>query len=429
MNAAALPAHIDKYEIVRLLGRGATSSVYLAYDAFTERQVAIKHFSAEFLSDPEHGHTYRKLIATEASLAGRLNHPHIVGIYDAARGADNTYIVMEYVAGETLEKYGQPDALLPVEKVIEIVFKCALALDFASRNGIIHRDIKPANIMLSQDGDVKIADFGAAQLTRSDETTVMGVGSPSYMSPEQIRMDTLNHQTDIYSLGVVMFRLLAGRLPFEADSNYALTRKILDEAAPDLRSLRPALPVRLAQIVARAMQKDRAARYADWHDFARDLARLAALDLPHESITDTEKYNTLRALPFFAEFGDIELWEVLRISVWGRVPAGTHLVNEGDEGNFFFIIADGTVRVTKAGRDLGIQQAGHCFGEMCYIRRGAIARTATVAAVTPVTLLKVKSGALADASDACQLSFNRAFLNILVDRLAETDAELVNARP
>ena len=424
----ALPAHIDKYEIVRLLGRGATSSVYLAYDAFTERQVAIKHFSTDFIADPEHGQTFRKMIATEASLAGRLNHPHIVGIYDAARGEENCYIVMEYVDGETLEKYGQPDQLLPVEKVIEIIFKCALALDFASRNGVIHRDIKPANNLLCQNGDVKIADFGAAVLTKSDATQVVGVGSPSYMSPEQVRMDALNHQTDIYSLGVVMFKLLTGRLPFEAESNYALTHKILNEEAPDIRSLRSLLPQRLTQIVAKAMHKDLGDRYQNWREFARDLARLASLDLPQESISDTEKFNALRELPFFKDFGEVELWEVLRISVWGRVPAGTYLVHEGDEGNFFFIIAAGEVRVTKAGRDLGVKQAGHCFGEMCYIRQGAIARTATVMANTPVTLLKIKANALGSASESCQLSFNRAFLSILVDRLAEADTELVSVR-
>ncbi|MCX8017624.1 MAG: serine/threonine-protein kinase [Rhodocyclaceae bacterium] len=427
MNAA-LPRHIDKYEIVRLLGRGATSSVYLAYDAFTERQVALKHFHAEYLADAEHGATFRKLIATEASLAGRLNHPHIVGIFDAARGEENTYIVMEYVEGETLEGYARPDHLLPIEKVIEIAFKCALALDFASRNGIIHRDIKPANIMLTTAGEVKIADFGAAQLMKSEATQVLGVGSPAYMSPEQIRMDALNHQTDIYSLGVVMFRLLTGRLPFEADSNVALTQKILQEPAPDLLSLRPSLPPRLAAIVARSLEKDTARRYASWHEFARDLAKLAALDLPQESISDTEKFNTLRELPFFRHFGEIELWEVLRISVWGRVPAGTHLVNEGDEGDFFFIVAEGRVRVSKGGRDLGIKPAGACFGEMCYIRQGAIARTATVIAIEPVTLLKIKAKALACASERCQLAFNRAFLDILVDRLAETDEELVKAR-
>ena len=246
----------DKYEIVSVLGSGATSVVYLAYDTFTERPVAIKIFNTEILSDPEHGQTYRKLIANEASLAGRLNHPHIVGIYDAALGQDKCYLVMEYVKGETLEKHCQLEHLLPMEKVVEIVFKCALALDFASRNGVIHRDIKPANIMICQDGDVKIADFGAAVLLKSDQTQMTGVGSPAYMSPEQIRNDPLTLQTDIYSLGVVMYKLLTGRLPFEAESSYSLSYKILNQEATGIRTHRPLLPLRLSRIVAKAMQKN-----------------------------------------------------------------------------------------------------------------------------------------------------------------------------
>ncbi len=419
-----IPTSIDKYEIVSVLGSGATSTVYLAYDAFTERQVAIKVFNSSLLSDPEYGRTYRKLITNEASLAGRLNHPHIVGIYDAVLSEDKCYVVMEYVQGETLEKYGQPEFLLPVETVVEIIFKCALALAFASKNGIIHRDIKPANIMMSRNGDVKIADFGAAVLTRSDQTEMVGIGSPAYMSPEQVRLHSLTHQTDIYSLGVVMYRLLTGRMPFDAESTYSLSQKILNEEATGIRNLRPALPPRLARIVAKAMHKKLEERYLRMEDFAKDLAEIAKLDLPQESVSSTEKFNTMRNLSFFHDFGDIELWEVLRISVWGRIPAGTYLVHEGDEGDFFFIIADGEVKVTKGSKTLGIQGAGHCFGEMCYIRQGSTTRTATVMANTPVTLLKIKPGALKNASESCQLRFNRAFLNTLADRLTQADIEL-----
>ncbi|OHC61593.1 MAG: serine/threonine protein kinase [Rhodocyclales bacterium GWA2_65_20] len=425
MEETSSPGSIDKYEIVDVLGSGATSTVYLAYDAFTERRVAVKLFNSAALADPEHGKSYRKLIATEASLAGRLNHPHIVGIYDAVLGQDKSYIVMEYVEGETLEKYGHPDHLLPTEKVVEIIFKCALALDFASRNGVIHRDIKPANIMLARSGDVKIADFGAALLTQSDQTQLLGVGSPSYMSPEQVRQDALSLRTDIYSLGVVMYRLLTGRLPFAAENNVSLAHKILSEEPPGIRTLRPSLPIRLEQAVAHAMRKNIDDRYKSWREFTKDLATLAAMDLPREAISETEKFDTLRDLPFFAGFNEIELWEVLRISVWGRVPAGTYLVHEGDEGNFFFILADGEVRVTKGSKNLGVQSRGDCFGEMCYIRQGAFTRTATVVATTPVTLLKIKADSLRNASEGCQLSFNRAFMNILVDRLARADAELV----
>lgn len=415
---------IDKYELISLLGSGATSDVYLAYDAFTERRVAIKLIKDAILSDPDYGRTYRKLLATEASLAGRLNHPHIVGIYDAVLDPERSYIVMEYVQGETLEKYCKPEFLLPVERVIEIVFKCALALDFANRAGIIHRDIKPANIMLCADGDVKIADFGAAVLLKSEQTQLVGVGSPCYMSPEQIRMDSLTLQTDIYSLGIVMYRLLTGRLPFEGENSYVLSHRILNEMPTSIRKLRPQLPPRLDRIVAKAISKRLDERYANWREFSKDLAEIAALDLPHESISDTERFNTIKGLRFFRDFSEVELWEVLRISLWGRVPAGTCLVREGDEGNFFFIVADGDVEISKGSRKLAVQSAGHCFGEMCYIRQDAAKRTATVTAKTPVTLLKIKPNALRNASSNCQLKFNEAFLNILVDRLAQATEEL-----
>ena len=161
-----------------------------------------------------------------------------------------------------------------------------------------------------------------------------------------------------------------------------------------------------------------------WSQFPRP-QEIAALDLPQESASETAKFNTLKNLKFFADFTDIELWEVVRISVWGRVPGGTYLFHEGDEGNFFFILAEGEVRATKGTRSLGTHGAGHCFGEMCYIRQSAIARTATIMAITPAKLFKIKRESLASASESCQLKFNKAFLNILVDRLAETDAELV----
>lgn len=420
------PARIDKYEIARVLGSGATSTVYLAYDAFAGRQVAIKVFNSSVLSDPKHGHKYRKLIANEASLAGRLNHPHIAAIHDAVLGQDKCYIVMEYVEGETLEKYGQPESLLPVEKVIEIVFKCALALDFASRNGVIHRDIKPANIMICRSGDVKITDFGAAVLTRSDQTELVGVGSPAFMSPEQVRQDSLTQQTDIYSLGVVMYMLLTGRMPLEAESSYALSYKILNEEPPGICSLRPSLPTRLEKIVARAMGKKLGDRYLRWRDLAQDLSNFAALELPGETVSETEKFNTMRGLPFFNEFNDNELWEVLRISVWIRAAAGTYLVREGEEGNFFFIVADGEVKVTREGKILGIEGAGHCFGEMCYIRHGSTTRTATVMANTPVTLIKIRPESLTNASENCQLRFDHAFLNTLVDRLTQANIQLAS---
>jgi len=189
---------IGKYEIIKELGRGATSVVYKAYDPFQDREVAVKAVYPEALGDDEHGHRYRKLFVTEASLAGKLAHPHIVAIYDAVAGAEASYIVMEYVDGSTLERYTQLEHLLPLSRVLEIIYKCARALDYAAREGVIHRDIKPANILLSGDADIKISDFGAALNNSSDTTQITGVGSPAYMSPEQVREQPLTYQTDIF---------------------------------------------------------------------------------------------------------------------------------------------------------------------------------------------------------------------------------------
>src|SRR5262245_15476573 len=194
---------IGKFEIIKEIGKGATSAVYQAYDPFQNRQVAVKVVFPEALVDEEHGKRYRKLFITESSLAGRLSHPHIVAIYDAVAGDDLSYIVMEYVEGTTLEQYSRYDQLLPIQTVVEICYKCARALDYAAKQGVIHRDIKPANILMTGESDIKISDFGAALTQLSETTQVSGVGSPAYMSPEQVKELPLTHQTDIFSLGVV----------------------------------------------------------------------------------------------------------------------------------------------------------------------------------------------------------------------------------
>src|SRR5712664_3193656 len=243
-----LQEHLGKYPIVREIGSGATSRVYLARDPFADREVAIKAFLAE------------------AALAGKLNHPHIVEILDAVVEPEHSYLVMEYVPGTTLEAHSDVTNLLPLNKVVEIIFKCIRALEYAFQHGVIHRDIKPGNILLSQSGDTKVSDFGASfQQRHGQETTQLtGVGSPAYMSPEQIRMEDVTHQTDIYSLGVVMYRLLTGRLPYEANTQAGLSYAILNTVPARPVTLRPDLSPLLDQIVMKAIEKDPAARHKTW---------------------------------------------------------------------------------------------------------------------------------------------------------------------
>src|SRR5215208_1829473 len=203
---------IGKYPVQGEIGAGATSKVYLARDPFAERDVAIKVFLFDKQADAAQERMLHKSFVAEASLAGKLNHPHIVDIYDAVVEPDHSYLVMEYVPGTTLEAYADVATLLPVSKVVEIIFKCIRALEYAHRHGVIHRDIKPGNVLLSESGETKVSDFGASFQQKLMQTTqISGVGSPAYMSPEQIRMDPLTLQTDMYSLGVTMYRLLTGR--------------------------------------------------------------------------------------------------------------------------------------------------------------------------------------------------------------------------
>src|SRR2546430_13388458 len=186
---------VGKYPVLRKLAEGATSEVYLCNDPFGRRDVAIKVAFPESFQDPDRGKLYRKLFLTEASLAGKLQHPHICEIYDAVADEKLHYIVMEYVEGGTLEQVSRPDALLPVDRIVEIVFKCTRALEFAHKHGVTHRDIKPANILYTGDTDVKISDFGAALIASGDTTQVSAIGSPAHLSPEQGKEHTLRPQT------------------------------------------------------------------------------------------------------------------------------------------------------------------------------------------------------------------------------------------
>ncbi|MCK9379926.1 MAG: serine/threonine-protein kinase [Sulfuritalea sp.] len=435
----AIPERIGKYEIRKKLGEGATSIVYLGFDPFAKREVAVKAIFPEVLRDKERGRLYRNLLMTEASLAGKLMHPHIVQIFDAVLAEEQSYIVMEYVQGGTLEPFCTPSTLLPVDRLVEMIFKCTRALDYAFRAGITHRDIKPANILLvnaadnaaQTSGDIKISDFGAAMLTSSEQTRtqVSGVGSPAYMSPQQVRDMTLNHQTDIYSLGVVMYQLLSGRLPFQSTSNYGMIYQICNTDPPPPSTFRTDMPVSLDAVVARAMQKEIESRYQTWEEFSHDLAqsfRNKQLLAQRQAFPDSEKFEALRALHFFNEFSDVHLWEVVRFSRWDEVAAGTVIMRDGERGDFFAFLLDGEMTVSKSGHSLGTLAAGECFGEMAIIRRGEHTRGADVVAQTATRVVTISAQALQHASDACRMHFYQGFLDVIAGRLADANTRLAS---
>jgi serine/threonine protein kinase len=410
---------IGKYEIVRELGTGATSTVYLAIDPFNKQRVAVKLFDLGILHDANRAKVYRKLLMTEASLAGKLSHPHIAKILDAVMEGSINYVVMEYVEGSTLEQYAEVDKLLPVSTVAEIIYKCCKALEYAQHQGVIHRDIKPANILLQGETDIKISDFGAAALQSDQSTQVSGVGSPAYMSPEQVREHKLTHQTDIYSLGVVMYKLLTGKLPFDARNNSSMIYHIINIDPPPPSAFRPEIGTELDAIVRRAMEKDTAKRYQTWDEFANDLVGFSSHVAPTKNeILDTEKFDTLRSLMFFKNFSDVELWEVLRISKWRKTPDSECILRDGEVGRSFFILAQGTVRVAKQGRLLSLLHRGDCFGEMAHLIERDFKRSSDVIAKGEVVLIEINPDVLMHATDGCRLQFGDAFLRMLVKRLS-----------
>ena len=422
---------IGKYEIRRPLGEGGTSVVYLGFDPFAQREVAIKRLHPEMLRVTDHTTLYHHMLLNEAALAGKLQHPHIVQIHDAVIDERDAYVVMEYVPGGTLEAFARPGHLLPFERLVEIIFKCTRALDYAYLQGVTHRDIKPANILLvSPDGqDIKLSDFGAAIFTATETTQLAGLGSPAYMAPEQVREQPLDHRTDIYSLGVVMYQLLTGRLPFEGSSNVNLLYQIAHETPPPPASIRPEIPPELDAIVRRAMQRDPAARYATWLEFSHDLAqayRNRSLAATPGELPDSEKFERLRAFHFFREFSDIEIWEIVRFGEWRLIPPGTVVMKEGEPGNYFCYVIAGELRIVKKGHLLNTLSPGDCFGEMALFAAGRGARTASVETVTETRILTIRAPALLRASSLCQMHFYKGFLEVLASRLSLANSRITS---
>ncbi len=424
---------IGKYELVREIGRGATSTVYLGNDPFSKREVAVKIAFPDILRDPKRGRLYTHIFLNEAALIGKLSHPHIVQTYDAVVDDHLCYIVMEYVAGSTLEAACTANRLLSYARVVEIIFKCTRALDFAFRAGIIHRDIKPANILVAgfdpNVGEIKISDFGAAIIGSPDRTLILGMGSPAYMSPQQVKDLPLDHQADIYSLGVVMYQLLTGQLPFQARNSYDLIYQIIHSEPRRPSTLRADIPASLDAIVARAMSKKLENRYPSWAEFAHDLAQTCRgprLNMPAEQMVDVEKFDTLRAFAFFADFSDVEIWEIVRFSQWSRVPPGEVIIQDGNAGDCFYFLAAGELKVLKNGMILDLLTTGECFGEMAVIGQANSVRGADIIALTDSKLVRITESALQNSSAACRMHFYQSFLAVLSERLTSANVRLVS---
>ncbi len=263
--------NLGRYEIVDVLGRGAMGVVYRAHDPLIERTVAIKTISYAGLS-PQEVDDFEQRFFREAKSAGKLNHPNIVTIYDVGHSEELAYIAMEFLSGASLRTLLDSGVVLPLERIVAIAGGVADGLAFAHANGVVHRDIKPANIMVLDNGTVKIADFGIAQLPGGELTMVgTALGSPKYMSPEQVLGQKADGRSDIFSLGAVVYEMLTGHSPFAAEDLNAILYRVLNAEVPLPSLHNPGFPVEFDRIVARALAKKPEDRYQDAAEMASDL--------------------------------------------------------------------------------------------------------------------------------------------------------------
>jgi len=413
----AAPERIGKYYVVHEVGRGSTGTVYLSHDPYYGRDVAIKFYHAANSDDAE-SRNARRMFLGEAHMVGKLQHPNIVPIYDAGEEDGRRYVVTEHIHGaRTLSAYCRPAALLPIDQVVGIVYKCAKALHYAHSRGVVHRDVKPSNILLTHDGDVRIVDFGIALVSDSDVSRLEGVaGSPAYMSPEQVQGHDLDWRSDLYSLGAVMYEMLCGHRPFRAGALGKLLRQVVQAMPEPLREVRPEVPEELAAIVHRALEKDPARRYRSGAEFAADLTRVhQKLRAAQSGIDDDERFAVLRRLRFFHDFTHAEIHEVMKSASWIDCQHGESVLRPGDADDRFYVVVSGCARVGPGGEAAGRIESGGCFGEAAFAEGSR--RDLVIQAEGPLTLLKVTATLLEQASISCQLRFHKVFLRELVARL------------
>lgn len=413
------PKTLGKYLIEKRLGVGNMGVVYKGYDPFVQRHVAVKLQGAAPNASEQEKQRYHTTFFNEAKAAGALLHPHIVSVFDAGLEGEDSYIVMEYVSGKNLLDTLYERGRLPVEQVIDIIFKCSKALEFAHRRGVIHRDVKPANVMMSKDGVLKIMDFGIASVMRPGEqtsTSVQGVaGTPSYMAPEQIMGKEAGPQNDIYALGTVMFQLLTGELPYQAPSLKELVRLVVKEPPPSLRARRPELPEDLDTIMERAMAKRPDERYRTASAFGDELkAVLPRLHNTECDIEYAERRAMLSKLEFFRDFTLAQIDEVMEAAVWEQFEGGQVVINQGDLDDSFFILITGTAEVMKDHLSIGWLYRGDCFGEMAFITRKA--RTASIMARSYLLAMKINADSMEETSEGCQMQYYKAFSRTLIKR-------------
>ncbi|KJR43703.1 serine/threonine protein kinase with PASTA sensor(s) [Candidatus Magnetoovum chiemensis] len=433
---------IGRYEILEEIGKGAMGLVYKARDTIIDRVVAIKTIkmgkneSAKQLSDSI------KLFYQEARIAGKLQHPNIATIYDVGEEKGVNYLVFEYVRGITLKSIIAQKKNIPLHEKIEIIILISRALHYAHQRGVIHRDIKPANIMLLNDKQIKILDFGIAMIAFAEDivySTHSGsiIGTPSYMSPEQVNGLELDKQTDIFSLGALAYEFVSYKRPFLADNLSDLSDKILHEEPLPINDISSECYKDLNALILKALNKDKHKRYKSASEFADALdiylndAQCSKAEDGQSNISYDKKslISTLKQrYTFFADFSDEELLKVFKKSNRRVCKKGEIIFREGSIGDKLYIIITGIVLITKnisnKDRDmlLATIKQGDCFGEMAIMDNSP--RFATAKAGSDCYLLEINEAVLRNAEPIICLKLYRNLGSILSDKLRKSDEKI-----
>ena len=424
------PIRVGRYNIAGQLGKGSLGIVYEGVDQLSGERVAVKVLqknSSMRDAEEERAHAF---FLNEAQVTALMHHPNILRTMDAAVESDFCFIATELVRNpRTLREFIHPGKLLPVEQVAAIIYKCAMALDHVHQRQVIHLDIKPENIMLTQDGEPKIGDFGIACSPSSEgrkqpedeedrENKKEILGSPRYMAPERFLKGTPTPASDLFSLGVIAYEMLAGNHPFAAGNLRGQIVKIVKEPPVPLSAHRGDLPDGLQNVIERALSKKPSERYQEGVQMATALAGIfKPLQEIQFEVSGAELVESLRPLNFFADFMQEELEKIARLSLREDYQPGEEIIREGVVSDSFFILVSGNVSIIKGDHPLDELRPGACFGEMGYLT--GCRRTATVLAANRVSVVKFNANLVDRLEQQIQLKLCKAFIRVLVQRLAQ----------
>ena len=423
-----VPAKVGKYQLLERIGSGTCGIVYRAYDAILSRDVALKVSKVGTL-DQRTGKVpgAQKAFITETLSAGRLSHPNIVTVYDAGVDGPLNYIAMEYVEGTSLKTYGRGKTQLPAYRVVNLIAKVCDAIDFSHKMGIVHRDIKPANIMVANDGSVKLLDFGIAVSTSAEDiNSRQALGTPNYMSPEQVVGKDLGPRSDIYSLGAVMFELLTGQQLFKAKKVKELFRAVIKDMAPPLRSIRSDLPKELELAVARCLAKNPRQRYASGAEMAAALRKVADNMAPPDLLTP-ELQSWMAVIPqlkFFQGFSARKVVQFTSICSIARYEAGSTILSRDTLDNHLYVILEGVASTGDGSGLSAVLGPGDSFGEPGFVRGDKSA--VDIEVMADVVVLKAHSKDVQALPDADQLGYFQMVSNSIAQRTANADELLLD---